>query len=84
MAEVRTGHDWDQTASILALLAETNRDPKKRYRPFTPADFHPLHRRKRKRRDLSEADMQAQLEFFAGKKFGPKEPTLFETIFGRK
>jgi hypothetical protein len=40
MAEARITHDWDQTASLLALLANIHRPRKSR--AFVPSDFHPL------------------------------------------
>jgi len=45
MAESRCRHDWNQTASIMALLANINRDPAKS-RVFTAADFNPMVERK--------------------------------------
>ncbi len=44
MAEARRRHDWDQTAELLALLANAHRDPKRQRRPYTSAQFHPLPR----------------------------------------
>jgi len=41
MAEGR----WEQTASILAMTANVNRDPRK-HRRFAAADFNPLSRRR--------------------------------------
>jgi len=41
MAEARQRGDWARTSSIMALIANVNRDPKK-HRPFTPADFDPF------------------------------------------
>ena len=32
---------WAQTSLIACILANANRDPKKRSRPYTPADFDP-------------------------------------------
>lgn len=45
-AEGRQWHDWNQTAELLWITAELNRDRKKRPTPFHPRDFHPLMRRK--------------------------------------
>jgi len=39
------GHQEDQwwhTASQIAMLANVNRDPKKRKKSYSPSDFHPL------------------------------------------
>lgn len=40
-ARAKWRHDWDLVAASLWLVAEVNRDRKRRPRPFTPADFHP-------------------------------------------
>jgi hypothetical protein len=31
--------EWDRLAALLCLIANVNRDPKKRTRPYTPHDF---------------------------------------------
>lgn len=41
MAEARQRESWSRTASAMALLANTQRDPKKT-RPFRPSDFDPF------------------------------------------
>jgi hypothetical protein len=33
---------WDQTSLLAYLIANANRDPKARPKPYTIADFHPL------------------------------------------
>jgi hypothetical protein len=33
---------WNHTAAMMALVANCNRDPKRRPRPFEPRDFHPM------------------------------------------
>jgi hypothetical protein len=40
MADARQKHDWSMTSSLMALIANAHRDPKK-HRPFKPADFDP-------------------------------------------
>ena len=40
MAEGKSKDAWQHTASILALIANVNRDPKKT-KPFKPSDFNP-------------------------------------------
>lgn len=42
MSMAKRKEQWAHTAEILALLANIYRDRKRRSRPFTPADFHPL------------------------------------------
>jgi hypothetical protein len=41
MAEGRSKEAWNHTSSMMALMANVNRDPKKG-RAFTPADFNPF------------------------------------------
>lgn len=41
MAQARQQDAWNHTASLLAMLANVNRDPR-RGRAFKPADFHPV------------------------------------------
>jgi len=79
MAEAKAEAEWDHTASLMALLAEINRDKEQRRRPFTPQEFHPMHQRKAKRRELSDKEAEATLYALAGKK-PPKKPGLWETI----
>jgi len=44
MAEARTRDAWSRTASVMALLANCHRDPK-RTRAFKPRDFDPFEKR---------------------------------------
>ena len=46
MATGRNRAHWQHTSSVLALLANAHRDPKKS-RPFKPADFDPTGRKRR-------------------------------------
>ncbi|MEX0744241.1 MAG: hypothetical protein WD118_01455 [Phycisphaeraceae bacterium] len=46
MADAKARHDWDQAAPILTVLANANRDKKKRPRPFDLHDLHPYLERK--------------------------------------
>jgi hypothetical protein len=57
MAEARAQHTWAATSSVLAMLANVNRDPKKT-RPFSPSDFNPLIERNR----VSERVLQVGIE----------------------
>uniref|UniRef100_A0A7C4LJ03 Uncharacterized protein n=1 Tax=Schlesneria paludicola TaxID=360056 RepID=A0A7C4LJ03_9PLAN len=43
MADAASRDRWQHTASLMALLANAHRDPKKT-RPLKPIDFHP-HRK---------------------------------------
>ena len=62
MAEGR----WEQTASILAMTANVNRDPKK-HRRFGPGDFNPLSRRRAPRGIPLTADNIGLLKAFVPK-----------------
>ncbi len=43
LAEARQRDQWNHTASVMALIANVNRDPKKG-RLAKPDDFHPLRK----------------------------------------
>lgn len=79
MAEAKTETEWSHTASLLALIAETHRDPEKRKRPFQPAEFHPLHNRRRRTREMTDEEAEAALYALAGQP-KPQPPGLWETI----
>lgn len=42
MVRGKAESQWQQTASILAMLANANRDTKKTPKPFTADDFNPF------------------------------------------
>jgi len=46
MLDGRQRHDWSIAASLMAVIANTNRDPK-RGRPLKPSDFDPFARHAR-------------------------------------
>jgi len=50
MAEGVQMLQWGQTSSVLAMLANANRDPKKKPSPFRPEDFNPWAGRERRRK----------------------------------
>ena len=41
MAEAKQRDEWARTSSLMALIANANRDPKK-HRAFRPTDFDPF------------------------------------------
>jgi hypothetical protein len=45
MADARNRAEWGRAASIMALIANVNRDPKKS-RAFKPGDFDPFTQRR--------------------------------------
>ena len=48
MSEAHSRYAWAHTSSVMALVANVNRDPKK-HGPFKPSDFDP---HKQKKSDL--------------------------------
>ncbi len=47
MAEAKRQHDWNVASTIMALMAEMNRDRKRRRKPFKPDDFNPTQTKSR-------------------------------------
>ncbi|MFQ5733189.1 MAG: hypothetical protein ACE5KM_14710 [Planctomycetaceae bacterium] len=50
MADEREWQAWHHTAQLSAMIANANRDVKKKAKPFLPAEFHPLLLAEKKRR----------------------------------
>jgi hypothetical protein len=46
MLDGRQRHDWSIASSLMAVIANTNRDPKRSRRP-KPSDFDPFSQRSR-------------------------------------
>ena len=44
---------WNHTSAQIAQHAELNRDPKKRSRPFSWKEFHPLEQKRKKPKTVS-------------------------------
>ena len=64
MADARGESQWVQTSAVLAMLANANRDPKKKPRPYQPNDFNPFARRAAKQRPLPPAPVSILKEIF--------------------
>ncbi len=60
MTEARQQDSWNHTASVLAMLANVNRDPKKG-RAFKPADFHPMQAQAAQRRTDARRPLKADI-----------------------
>jgi hypothetical protein len=41
MAESRSQAEWSRTSAIMCLIANVNRDPKRKSTPYKPSDFNP-------------------------------------------
>ena len=54
MAEAKVKHNWTHTSSVLAMIANVNRDKKKKPSPFKPDDFNPFA--KKTKTDAVRAD----------------------------
>jgi hypothetical protein len=42
MADGKGRDEWARTALVCSILANCHRDPKKKPRPYTPAEFNPF------------------------------------------
>jgi hypothetical protein len=68
MVEAARREAWQHTAWLAALIANANRDPKRKPTPFTPDDFNPMvSRRERKAKGIAVdkeniGDMRAMFE----------------------
>lgn len=60
MAQARQEDNWNHTASVMALISNVNRDPK-RGRPARPADFHPALTTPRRRRAQPPAALKGDI-----------------------
>jgi len=66
MAEARRKDAWDRTSTVLALIANVNRDPKKT-RAFRPKDFNPYERRGKSGMPITKGNIGALKVFVKGK-----------------
>jgi len=67
MSEGRDKQIWNHTASILSMLANANRDEKKRRQPYTAEDFNPYELRKREKEKVKLAMTDPKIGFAAMK-----------------
>jgi len=56
MSDARLRERWTHTASVLAMLANTHRNPKKS-KPFKPGDFDPFERQPAQQSPIPTADL---------------------------
>ena len=63
MAEARQHDLWNYASSMMALLANIHRDPKKG-RALRPQDFHPLAHARARRRQPLKADISVLKSVF--------------------
>ena len=67
MTEGKGKETWNHTASIMAIIANANRDSKKQKRPFSADDFNPYAIKKRKKEeDSGKAGFAMLKEVFCG------------------
>ena len=69
MAEARGRDEWGRMSSLLALIANVNRDPR-RTRAFKPADFNPYEARRPGGIPLRKANMGLLKQVFVDPKGG--------------
>ena len=63
MAQAASKERWAHTSTMLALIANVNRDPKKT-RPFKPADFDPYSAKDRRNEAIEVTDMAVLKDAF--------------------
>ena len=66
MAEARGRDNWSHTSAILTLIANVNRDPKKR-RAYKPSDFDPYAIEDRRQRSQGSDMAELKEAFTKGK-----------------
>lgn len=65
MAEARGRDAWGRTATVLALLANIHRDPKK-HRAFRPSDFNPYETKRGSGIPIKAKDIGLLKKVFVG------------------
>ena len=62
--------EWGQTSAILAMLANGNRNAKKRPEPFLPDDFNPMAEKRKAPAVLEDSKLGFSMmrKVFCGKK----------------
>ena len=63
MAEGRGREMWGHTSTVLAMMANCNRDPKKS-RVFSPSDFYPYAARRRRGIPITAANIDVLRRIF--------------------
>jgi hypothetical protein len=66
MAEGRSRAAWNHTASIMALLANINRDPRRRSQPYKPEEFTPHASRNIAPVPVKQVDMKSLKNMYLG------------------
>lgn len=69
MADVRGRFEWEQTASLMALIANIVRDPKKS-KPASPDIFNPYAQQKHK---ITKAPLSVLKDVFVKEKNGNRK-----------
>lgn len=64
MTDGRIREEWARTSAVLAMLANTVRDPKKKPSPYTAAEFNPF--REHDRRAVNRALPKVKLSSVKG------------------
>lgn len=81
MTRGRAKAEWSRTSAVLAMLANANRNPKKRPYPFEPDDFNPFAEYRGPRGlpfDKETSRLLAQA--MTGKTLEPEHPTRWQLL----
>ena len=65
MAEGRGREEWGRMSSLLALIANVNRDPEEKRTLFEPSDFNPYETRHTTTNTTSRVRKKRGVEFLA-------------------
>jgi hypothetical protein len=67
MARARQRAEWDRAAALMTLVANANRDPKKKPSPYRIEDFHPLMDRRPRGIPIKAANIRDLKALLGGK-----------------
>lgn len=66
MSDSRLRSEWARTANVLCMMANINRDEKKKKTPFRPSDFMPFQDRRLKDVQPRKLSIKEFCEMFKG------------------
>ena len=81
MARGRQKCQWSQTSAVLAVIANANRDTKRRPDPFTPDDFNPFAEYRGPRGiPFNKETSRVLAAAFTGQKIAPEKPSRWDLL----
>lgn len=80
MARGRQRSEWAQTSAVLALVANCNRDPRRRPYPFTPDDFDPFAEYRPRGIPFTKETSRLLAQAITGQRLPPEKPSRWELL----